>query len=251
MQSGALIVFEGAEGVGKTTQLGRLSRALEAGGSECVVLREPGGTAVGEGIRALLLDPAMAPAASAEALLFLASRAQLVADEVRPALAVGKIVLLDRFFLSTYAYQIAGRGLDRDGVMQANQFAVGGLVPDFTLVLELTGETGMSRAAARGARDRMELADAGFHERVGEAFSLFVTEPWQREHSECGPIARVDASGSEDVVFGRVVGALAKGLPGIGDPLRRAATLRRGGPPPDGCHAVAGPRADQAGVAHR
>lgn len=208
-------MLEGAEGVGKTTQLRRLANSLERGCVPCVMLREPGGTAVGEAIRGLLLDPSVAPSASAEALLFLASRAQLVAAAIRPALALGRVVLLDRFFLSTYAYQVAGRGLDEDQVMKANQLAVAGLVPDVTLVLELDGETGLARAGARGEKDRMELADAGFHGRVSAAFAAFAGEAWQRAHPECGAIASVDAGGSEDAVAARIRDAIADRIPWV------------------------------------
>jgi len=222
MRRGAVIVFEGAEGVGKTTQIRRLADALARASVPCLPLREPGGTAMGEAIRAILLDPRLAPTASAEALLFLASRAQLVAEEIRPALAQGDVVLLDRFFLSTYAYQVAGRGLDAEQVSDANRLAVSGLVPDLTLVLQLPGSLGLARAAARGARDRMELADEEFHERVSEAFAMFTSEGWMSTHSECGPIRTVDASGSEDDVAERIrcavaheVGWLAPALAGM------------------------------------
>lgn len=201
--------------MGKTTQLGRLASAIEHAGAACVMLREPGGTGVGEVIRGLLLDPALAPSASAEALLFLASRAQLVADAIRPALARGEVVLLDRFFLSTYAYQVAGRGLDGGQIMEANQLAVGGLVPDLTLVLELPGETGLTRAAARSERDRMELADADFHRRVGLAFSAFTSGAWQQAHPECGRIVRIDARGDEDDVAVRICEAVSHHVPAL------------------------------------
>lgn len=237
MLPGALLVLEGAEGVGKTTQLRRLTSVLEHASVACITLREPGGTAVGEAIRGLLLDPSLAPSGSAEALLFLASRAQLVADAIRPALALGQIVLLDRFFLSTYAYQIAGRGLDEGQVMAANQLAVGGLVPSVTLVLELPGETGLSRAAARGERDRMELADTGFHHRVSAAFSTFANDAWQHAHPECGPIVRIDASGTEDEVAARISEAIVRHVAALAgvldacpaeqvpDPLRQNAAV--------------------------
>ncbi|MGI8508907.1 MAG: dTMP kinase [Gemmatimonadaceae bacterium] len=215
MKPGALIVLEGAEGVGKTTQLGRLAHAVERAGATCVMLREPGGTGVGEAIRGLLLDPALVPSGSTEALLFLASRAQLVADAIRPALARGEVVLLDRFFLSTYAYQVAGRGLDEAQVMEANQLAVGGLIPDLTLVLELPGQTGLTRAAARGERDRMELADTDFHHRVASAFSTFTSDGWQQAHRECGPIVRIDASGNEDDVAVRICEAVSHRVPAL------------------------------------
>lgn len=216
MNPGALIVLEGTEGVGKTTQLGRLAAWLERDGIACVTLREPGGTIVGEAIRGLLLDPNTAPSGSAEALLFLASRAQLVADAIRPALALGLVVLLDRFFLSTYAYQVAGRGLDEDQVMKANQLAVGGLVPDLTIVLRLDVATGLARAAKRGEKDRMELADAGFHQRVSAAFDLFASESWQQTHPHCGRIMEIDAHGSEGAVAERIRDAVVTAVPWVG-----------------------------------
>src|SRR5487761_2353808 len=113
MARGPLIVFEGAEGAGKTTQLRRLASWLESGGRVVHALREPGGTPLGDEIRRLLLDPASDITPRAEALLFMASRAQLVQSLVRPALAAGHVVLLDRFFLSTYAYQGGGRRRSR------------------------------------------------------------------------------------------------------------------------------------------
>ena len=114
--AGGLIVLEGIEGVGKSTQLQHLRRVLEARGMVTTLLREPGGTPAGDEIRRLLLDPASQLDGRTEALLFMASRAQLVADVIRPALERDEFVLLDRFFLSTYAYQIAGRGLPEDEV---------------------------------------------------------------------------------------------------------------------------------------
>ncbi len=239
MNPGALIVFEGAEGVGKTTQIGRLATALERAGIACVTLREPGGTSVGEAIRRMvLLDPEMMPSGSAEALLFLASRAQLVADSIRPALATGQKVLLDRFFLSTYAYQIAGRGLDEEQVVAANQLAVGGLIPDLTLVLELPVGTALSRVASRGESDRMELADRAFHDRVSAAFSAFTHEAWQISHPECGPIVRIDASVDEDQVWRAVVQAVMQRLPAIGQFLSPG-TSRYGAPSGDNVTRIA------------
>src|SRR4051812_31940188 len=109
MSSGRLIVFEGAEGAGKTTQIRLLTERLTAAGILCVALREPGGTPVGDAIREILLDPEREITSATESLLFMASRAELVAREVKPSLEKGIVVILDRFFLSTYAYQIAGR----------------------------------------------------------------------------------------------------------------------------------------------
>ncbi len=212
-RQGTLVVFEGGEGVGKSTQLQRLVQLLDQRSVPHLALREPGGTALGEDIRALLLDPSRSLSPSAEALLFIASRAQIVEERILPALAAGKVVVLDRFFLSTYAYQIYGRGLDALQLIAANQLAVGGLVPDVTLLLDLPISEGMARADARGARDRMEQADEQFHQRVKSAFAMFATAEWQAEHAECGPIERIDASGSFDDVFARIVTTLTQYVP--------------------------------------
>src|SRR4051812_39685539 len=125
-----LIVYEGPEGAGKSTQLRLLSEWLIARGREVLAVREPGGTILGDEIRRILLDPASDITPHAEALLFMASRAQLVERVLRPALRTETIVLLDCFFLATYAYQGAGRGLPDDEIVAANRLATGGLVPD-------------------------------------------------------------------------------------------------------------------------
>ena len=205
---GTLVVFEGAEGVGKTTQARKLTVLLEALGQPCLQLREPGGTAIGEAIRQLLLEPDRTLAPATEALLFMASRGELVSSRIRPALEQGTTVVLDRFFLSTYAYQIAGRELDEKYVRAANQMAAGGLVPDVTIFLDMPVEAGLARASERGVQDRMEMAGDDFHHRVEAAFRTFTSHEWQREHPECGPIMRVDANGPEDDVFARVAAVL-------------------------------------------
>lgn len=214
-----LIVFEGPEGSGKTTQLRMLSEWIVArggAGRSVVAVREPGGTPLGDEIRRLLLDPASDIAARAEALLFMASRAQLVEREIRPALDAGAIVLVDRFFLSTYAYQVEGRGLPEDDVAAANRFATGGLRPDITLLLSFPVSEGLSRAARRASgHDRMEQEARAFHERVARAFDGFATPPWQAAHPEAGPVESIDAHGSPKEVFGRVLAALRSRWPDI------------------------------------
>ena len=199
-----LIVFEGPEGVGKTTQVRMLAEFLGAAGRKVVAVREPGGTPLGDQIRRLLLDPASDIVARAEGLLFMASRAQLVEREVTPALAAGATVILDRFFLSTYAYQVAGRRLPHEQIDAANRLAVGDLRPDLTLLLTMPVEDGLARAAQRGPNDRMEQADGDFHRRVATAFAEFAGDAWQRAHPEAGHIVTVDARGSVEEVFGRV-----------------------------------------------
>jgi dTMP kinase len=213
MPRGALIVFEGAEGVGKTTQIGLLVSRMRATGVPHLSLREPGGTPLGDEIRRLLLDPEQRIVSRAEALLFMASRAQLVDDVVIPAIQEGQFVLTDRFFLSTYAYQVAGRGLDEAAIRMANQFATAGVIPDLTVLLDLPDGAGMARAAARGDQDRIEGAGDVFHASVARAFREFAMPSWQLAHQECGPIALVSAEGSADEVADRVWSTLGKRWP--------------------------------------
>jgi dTMP kinase len=202
---GRVIVFEGGEGSGKSTQLARLSALLTERVIPHVCLREPGGTPLGTEVRGLLLDRASDIDPRAEALLFMASRAQLVDRAIRPALARGDVVLLDRFFLSTYAYQVAGHGLNEAEVRSANHFATGGLVPDLTVLLRFPVRDGLARAGERAAaHDRMEAMGASFHDRVSAALGAFAEPAWQATHAECGPIVAVDAVGSEDEVAARV-----------------------------------------------
>lgn len=210
---GKLIVLEGAEGVGKTTQLRRLAETLTARGISHLGVREPGGTAIGNQIRNLLLEPGPGFSARTEALLFMASRAELVETDIRPALARGEVVLADRFFLSTYAYQIAGRGLSEVEVTAANRFATGGLVPDLTILLRLSVAAALARTDSRGARDRIESASDDFHHRVAEAFDRFAEPAWQRNHPESGPVVAIDAAGSVDEVAAGVLGTLEQTWP--------------------------------------
>ena len=213
MQPGRLIVLEGPEGAGKTTQLRLLADRIGRSGRKVLALREPGGTALGDAIRTILLDSAHEMTPAAEALLFMASRAEITKLKIDPALTDGVVVLMDRFFLSTYAYQIGGRGLDEQQVRQANALAIGGLVPDFTVVIDIAPSDGLARAAARGSHDRMERSGDEFHSSVASAFSLFATEDWQLGHPECGPIVKVDGTGAPEIVHGRIAAALAQNLP--------------------------------------
>jgi dTMP kinase len=174
-----------------------------------VLVREPGASALGERVRALLLDPTIMIEPRAELLLFLAARAQLV-PVIRRHLAEGTTVVADRFFLSTYAYQGAGRGLPEAEVRELNRVATEGLVPDLTLLLVFPPAAGLARA---GGRDRMERSGVEFHGRVGEAFGRFLTPDWQREHPECGPIVGLDATGEIDAVAARIRGVVTEQFP--------------------------------------
>ena len=170
---GIFITFEGGEGAGKTTHITFLARALEQLGCQVLCLREPGGTAIGESLRRVVLDPASAEMADpTELLIYEAARAQLVRQVIIPALAADKVVLCDRFTDSTIAYQAVGRGLSRAFVQQANHFACQGVHPCRTILLTAgsTPQEGLERAARIGAADRLEQAGADFHSAVNRAF---------------------------------------------------------------------------------
>lgn len=210
---GRLIVLEGVEGVGKTTQVRLLGEWLAAHDIPWFAIREPGGTPLGDEIRELLLHAPGPVTDRAEALLFMASRAQVTATEIVPRLRRGEVVLADRFFLSTYAYQCGGRGLPDAVVREANRLATDDLVPDLTVLLDLPVKDGLSRVEQRGARDRIERAADGFHERVGAAFLRFRDREWQAAHPEVGPVVIVAAAGDPESVHERILEALADRLP--------------------------------------
>lgn len=220
MTRGRLLVFEGPEGSGKTSQLRLLAEYLADRGVPHRALREPGGTTLGNEIRRLLLEPERAIGPRAEALLFMASRAELVQYEILPALESGTLVVLDRFFLSTYAYQIAGRMLPEDQVRRANDLARNGLVPDLTVLLAVPAAERDWRVQRRGNADRMERAGDDFHREVERAFDGFLSAAWQAAHPECGPIVAVPGGDSEEQVFRAVLGALAARWPETFDPGR-------------------------------
>lgn len=169
---GVFVTFEGGDGVGKSTHIRYVANELRLAGREVVCLREPGGTGIGESLRAMVLDPDNGEISSeAELLMYEAARAQLVREVIRPALERGAVVLCDRFSDSTIAYQAYGRGLPLDFVRRANAFATGGIVPDRTILLVL-GNTrkSLARATGAGTGDRMEQAGEVFHSRVNRAF---------------------------------------------------------------------------------
>jgi dTMP kinase len=210
-----LIVLEGPEAVGKSTQLRRLVAWLRDARLEVLSLREPGGTPLGDEVRRLVLETDWLLGGRTEALLFMASRAELVETVVRPALRENTVVVLDRFFLSTYAYQIFGRGLPAEEVRAANQFATGGLAPDLTVLLRMPLAESLRRLDRRHSwHDRIEKASRDFHERVAAGFEVFASDTWQQSNPECGPIVPVDAMGSEDEVFARLRSAVEASWPG-------------------------------------
>jgi dTMP kinase len=174
---GFFITFEGIEGCGKSTQLGLLKAHLEKKGRAVLSVREPGGTLLGEAVRSVLLNGTEEGVDPwAELFLYEACRAQLVSKVIRPALAEGKVVVSDRFYDSTLAYQGFGRGLDASKIESLNELATGGLVPDVTILVDCPEEVGLHRAwsrinASAGAReDRFEKENLAFHRRVRQGF---------------------------------------------------------------------------------
>ena len=171
------LTVEGVEGSGKSTLLTALAERLKAEGKAVLSTREPGGCPLGERIRPLLLHADWTPDPNAELFLFLADRAQHVAEVIRPALAAGTQVLCDRYADSTIAYQGYGRGMDVEWLHKLNDFATGGLWPDLTLVLDLPAQTGLLRATRRNAslgtsqaEGRFEAESLAFHERIRQGF---------------------------------------------------------------------------------
>ncbi len=177
---GLFVTFEGIEGAGKSVQARALAAHLEGSGEKVQLVREPGGTPLGERIREVLLFARDVPlSAEAQALLFSAARAQLTREVIRPALQVGVHVLADRYFDSTLAYQGYGHGADLDGLRMVTRFAVHDLVPDFTVLLDLPVSDGLRRTRQRSDRwDRFEADAEAFHERVRAGYlSLAEAEP--------------------------------------------------------------------------
>lgn len=172
MTMGLLITMEGPDGSGKTLQMDMLETALRGQGYPVLRSREPGGTAIGEAIRDVILNPQYQEMDSmTEALLYAASRAQHVAEKIRPALEKGTIVLLDRFLDSSLVYQGIGRGMTIETIEAINRFATGGLQPDMTLMVYINFEEGLRRKRQqKGQLDRMEAQQEAFHRKVNEGY---------------------------------------------------------------------------------
>lgn len=213
MSRGFFLAVEGIEGSGKTTQVARLDQRVRASGQNVVTTKEPGGTLLGDRIRAILLDPheeGMDPLA--ELFLYAAARRQHVVELIRPSLERGAVVICDRFTDATLAYQGFGRLLELDRLRQINELATDGLRPDLTIILDAPESFGLDRARARNAaanlhhESRFEGEDLRFHRRVREGYlALAEAEPER--------YAVVDASGAIDEVFARMIDALRARAP--------------------------------------
>jgi len=209
---GIFITFEGTEGSGKSTQIELLARTLRAENCEVLVLREPGGTSIGETIRAILKNPANSKMTfPTELLLMNASRAQLVQEAILPALEAGRIVLCDRFADSTVAYQAFGRGLDRASVESVIRFATGGLEPDLTLALMVSLQVSEARRKSRliqtrENQDRFEEEERAFFERVQQGYEYLLSTAPAR-------IKRIDASAPVETVQSAIWSTVSDVIP--------------------------------------
>lgn len=204
---GLFLAFEGVEGAGKSTQVRLLADYLRQRGTEVIVAREPGSTPLGERIRETTLnDPDLVVPARSELFLMLAARTAFVEQVVTPALRSGKVVIADRFELSTLAYQGMGRGLPLDLVITCNRFATGGASPAATVLLDLDPQIGAQRHGSAGkVFDRLERETVEFHTRVAEGY--------RQLSGRVSGLVRVDAAGEIQEVHRRVVAALAAKLP--------------------------------------
>ena len=208
MARGRFITFEGIEGVGKTTQFKRLGAWLQARKCPLVVTREPGGTALGERLRELLLAPSGPPMASlTELLLMFAARAEHLSQIIRPNLDRGNWVLSDRFIDASYAYQGGGRQILPATVAILEQLVLAGLTPDMTILLDAPPAIGLQRAAARrGAPDRFEQERVDFYLRVRQAYLA-------RAEAEPARVVVFDAAASEEQVAAAIAHAMAARFP--------------------------------------
>jgi dTMP kinase len=205
--SGKLIVFEGVEGCGKTTQMQLCSQWLESLNISVLLTREPGGTELGKDLRALLLEKSLSKPVGeiTELLLYAADRAQHIEEELKPNLATGKFILCDRYTDSTIAYQGYGRGLDMSLINNLNQIATGGLKSDITIWLDVDVEVGLSRKRGQTKLDRIEQETMDFHRRVQQGYTeLAVSNPSR--------IVKIDGNYNQDIVQKNIQEILQKRL---------------------------------------
>ncbi|MFX3650705.1 MAG: dTMP kinase [Paenibacillus sp.] len=205
---GKFITLEGGEGSGKTTMIGRIGSYFEERGIPYVVTREPGGIEIAEKIRSIILDPLhTAMDARTEALLYAAARSQHLAEKVEPALRAGKAVICDRFVDSSLVYQGYARGLGIENVWAINRFAIGDLMPDVTLYLDIEPEVGLARINAHDGREvnRLDLENLEFHRKVREGYFLLKEQFPER-------IRVIDASMKQEDVLTAMILSLETGI---------------------------------------
>lgn len=197
---GIFLTMEGPDGSGKSTQIVKLKTYLEANGyPDVVVTREPGGTAISEAVRNILLDRSYAEMDDhTEALLYAAARAQLVAQVIKPALEEGKAVISDRFVDSSAVYQGMARGLGVEKIYELNGFAMQDIWPDLTIHLDLPAEVGLARAKSRAQLDRMEAQSTVFHEKVAQGYRDLAALAPER-------IVTIDAAGDIEAIHAAII----------------------------------------------
>lgn len=205
LEKGIFITFEGADGSGKSTQLKKAANWLKELGYDVVCTREPGGTVNAEKLREVVLDPSLVIGDRTETLLYLASRAEHVRELIKPSLEAGKIVLCDRFSDSTFVYQGIVRGLGIENITSLNDFATGGIEPDFTIVIDGDPLELCKRRKERGEFDRLELEGVEFQVKVREGFLALAEKNPHR-------LKLVNALASEEEVFSQIKKVISKEL---------------------------------------
>jgi dTMP kinase len=198
-KKGIFISMEGPDGSGKSTQIEKIKSYLEGEGYEVVVTREPGGTAISEAVREIILNKAYTEMGyMTEALLYASARAQLVSEVIKPAIESGRAVISDRFIDSSAVYQGMARGLGVENIYNINEYAIQGIMPDVTFLLDLPARTGISRKKDQKELDRMELESIEFHEKVAQGY---------RDLAKLSPerIYTVDAAADIETVSGNII----------------------------------------------
>jgi dTMP kinase len=204
--AGLFITVEGSDGAGKTTQIEKLKDYLSSKGYDIILCREPGGTAISESIRSIILNKEfMEMSYMTELLLYASARSQLVDQVIKPALKENKIVICDRFVDSSAVYQGIARGLGVELVYEVNQYAIGDTFPDVTILLDISGQAGIKRKKNQGELDRMELEAAEFHEKVSNGYRTLADRYSER-------IKKIDATQSIEEIHDQILEIVEKVL---------------------------------------
>jgi dTMP kinase len=204
--AGLFITVEGSDGAGKTTQIEKLKDYLSSKGYDIILCREPGGTAISESIRSIILNKEFTEMSyMTELLLYASARSQLVDQVIKPALKENKIVICDRFVDSSAVYQGIARGLGVELVYEVNQYAIGETFPDVTILLDISGQTGIKRKKNQGELDRMELEAAEFHEKVSNGYRALADRYSDR-------IKKIDATQSIEEIHDQILEIVEKVL---------------------------------------
>jgi dTMP kinase len=198
IMAGLFITMEGSDGAGKTTQIEKLKDYLSSKGYDIILCREPGGTAISESIRNIILNKEFTEMSyMTELLLYASARAQLVEQVIKPALKENKIVICDRFVDSSAVYQGIARGLGIKLVYEVNKYAIGDTFPDITILLDISGQTGIKRKKNQGELDRMELEAAEFHDKVADGYRMLADIYTDR-------IKKIDGTQTIDIIHNQI-----------------------------------------------